>query len=477
MLFWRSSKKAPDSLDKPLLRWSESDCLSKRDLLRSICVQGASGSGKTNFVGYRIAQALAADRDIGGLALASKPVEDVQFWQGILGRAGRLKNLCVFGPGHGWRFNVLEHELRSGADSRELASLLMTLGETLTRADNGAQQQDQFFYQQSGRQLHMAIEPVRLATGRLSPLDVQRFINGAATAPEQLKTPQWQAGFHNRVLEAAFHAPKSPIEEADFEQVMAYWLGEIPSLNDRTRSSITTQVQGILHVLCSGIVRDLMATTTNVSPQILDNGAWVVVDMPISRYGASGAMVNGIWHLATQRHILRRHAADKRKVTVIWIDEFQNHLNSFDPQFLAECRSHGGCMVVLTQSLHSYYAALKGGQAAEHSANALLTNFAHRIFCSLGDAKSAEWASGLLGKRLETMIGGSMAPEESMWDTLMGRTKFTGSFSQHYEPILQPNVFMHHLRTGGDGVADAIVIRPERFSNGQNFLAVAFGRR
>ncbi len=295
--------------------------------------------------------------------------------------------------------------------------------------------------------------------------------------PDQIGTPQWQAGFHNRILEAAFHAPKTPIEAADFEQVLTYWLGEIPSLNDRTKSSITTQVQGILHVLCNGVCRDLMATTTNISPEVMDRGAWVLVDMPISRYGAAGAMVNGIWHLATQRHILRRFAADKRKVTVLWIDEFQNHLNSFDPQFLAECRSHGGCMVVLTQSLHSYYAALKGGQAAEHEANALLTNFAHRLFCSLGDAKSAEWASGLLGQRLETMIGGSLAPGESMWDTLMGRAKFTGSFNQTYHPIVQPNVFMHNLRTGSSGVADAIVIRPERFSNGQNFLQVAFERR
>ena len=58
----------------------------------------------------------------------------------------------------------------------------------------------------------------------------------------------------------------------------------------------------------------------------------------------------------------------------------------------------------------------------------------------------------------------------------MGNTKFTGTFSQHYQLILQSNVFMHNLRTGRDGVADAIIIRPERFSTGQNFLCVAFGR-
>lgn len=467
---------AAAGLDAPLFQWTPHDAFTKRDLLRSICVQGASGSGKTNFIGYQIAKALVNDGGIGGLILASKPVEDVQFWQGIFEAAGRPKDLLVFGPGRGLHFNVLGEELKSGADSRELASFLMTLGETLHRGEAGAQHSEQFFQQQSARMLQLAIEPVRLGTGKLSPVDVQQFITGAAMTPEQLGTPGWQAGFHNRVLEAAYNAPKTPIEAADFEQVLAYWLGEIPSLNDRTRSSITTQVQGVLHVLCSGVVRDLMAETTNISPAIMDQGKWVLVDMPVSRHGASGAMVNGIWHLAAQRHILRRFAEDKRKATVIWIDEFQNHLNSFDPQFLAECRSHGGSMVVLTQSLHSYYAALKGDHSAEHAANALLTNFAHRIFCSLGDAKSADWASGLLGKRLETMIGGSMAPEESMWDTLIGRTKFTGSFHHTYQPVLQPGVFMHGLRTGSGGVADAIVIRPEPFSNGQNFLQVAFSR-
>jgi TraM recognition site of TraD and TraG len=471
-----AEEAAAADLDGALLKWTPHDTFTKRDLLRSICVQGASGSGKTNFIGYRIAKALVGDGGIGGLILASKPVEDVQFWQDIFKAAGRTNDLLVFGPGRDLRFNVLDQELKSGADSRELASFIMTLGETLHRGEAGTQQTEQFFQQQSARMLQLAIEPVRLATGKLSPVELQRFITGAATAPEQLGTSAWQAGFHNRVLEAAYNALKTPIEAADFEQVLAYWLGEIPSLNDRTRSSISTQVQGILHVLCNGIVRDLMAQTTDVSPAIMDQGKWVLVDMPISRYGASGAMVNGIWHLATQRHILRRYAADKSKATVIWIDEFQNHLNSFDPQFLAECRSHGGCMVVLTQSLHSYYAALSGDHAAEHAANALLTNFAHRIFCSLGDAKSAEWASGLLGQRLETMIGGSMAPEESMWDTLMGQTKFTGSFNQTYQPVLQPGVFMHGMRTGSGGVADAIIVRPERFSNGQNFLQVAFKR-
>jgi hypothetical protein len=477
-MFTRKQKRKPepDELDRPLLRWTANDIFTRRDLSRSVCVQGASGSGKTNFVGYSIAKALVRDRSIGGIILASKPVEDRQHWQGIFAEAGRSNDLLIFALDSPLRCNVLNWELQNGADSRELAHCLTVYGETLRRGEGSNRENDQFFKDQSERMLQLAIEPVRLATGEVSPVDVQRFINGAAMTPEQLQSPQWRADFHNRILKAGFDAKKTPIEGSDYEQVLEYWLGEIPNLNDRTRSSITTQVMGTLHVLCSGAVRELLSTTTNFTPAAMDAGKWILIDMAVSRHGMSGALVNAAWKLMVQRHILRRHAPPGSPITVIWVDEFQNHLNSFDPKFLAECRSHRGCMFVLTQSLHSYYAALNGGQAAEHEANALLTNFAHRIFCSLGDAKSAEWASGLLGKRLETMIGGSMAPQESMWDTLMGRTKFTGSFSQQYEPILQPNVFMHNLRTGRDGVADAIVIRPERFGDGQNFLKVAFRR-
>jgi hypothetical protein len=468
-------RKKTDDLDRPLMRWSATDFFDKRSLLQSVCVQGASGSGKTNFVGWHLANALAADRDIGGVILASKLIEDLQFWRDIFARAGRKDDLLVFGPGHELRFNPLDYELQQGSDSRELAAYLMVLSETLNRAKGDTHQGDSFFSEQSGRMLEMAIEPVRLATGKVSPLELQRFITGAAMSPEQLRTPAWQAGFHNRILEGAHQASKTPTENADFDRLLDFWLGEIPSLNDRTRSSITTQVQGILHVLSSGIVRELLGSGTNVTPEAADAGKWILIDMPVSRYGASGAMVNGVWHLATQRRILRRHAADPRKVTVLWIDEFQNHLTSFDAQFLAECRSHNGCLVTLTQSLHSYYAALNG-HSAEHQANALLTNFGTKVFTSLGDEKSAAWASALLQDRREVMIGGSMAPEESTWDTLMGRSKFTGSFSEQYQPVVRPGVFMHGLRTGAGGVADAIVIRPVAFSNGQNHLLVSFRR-
>jgi hypothetical protein len=184
--------------------------------------------------------------------------------------------------------------------------------------------------------------------------------------------------------------------------------------------------------------------------------------MPGSRYGASGQFVNAVWRLGVQRHVLRRHVTPGDRIIVQWIDEFQNHAFSGDSRYLAECRSHLGCQVVLTQSLHAFYAAIKGGHSGEHLADALLTNYGTKCFCALGDAKTAEYASSLVGKSLQTFIGGSMAPQTDLFDELMGRSKFTGNFSEHYENVLQTNAFMSGLRTGGaeNGyVVDAIVIR------------------
>lgn len=483
-MFGRGTKRyrREDPLDQVLLKWNHrGDFFRKRDLLQSVCVQGASGSGKTSGVGYQLARALVRDDGIAGLILSSKPGEDREFWKRVFAQNGRADRLLIAAPDQPHRFNWLNWEIRSGADSREIASLVMTAGETLKRSEGGGRAQDPFFNIASERMVQLAAEPLRLAMGQVDAFELQRFINGMALTPEQTKSDQWRSGFHCRVLDAAWRSAKTDVEKADMEQVLEAWLNEYVNLNDRTRSSVTTQVNQILSVFTGGIVRQMVSGKTTISPAALEAGYWILVDMPVSRWGASGQFVSAVWKLAVQRHVLRRVARPGSRIIVVWVDEFQNHLNSFDPKYLAEARSHFGCQCVLTQSVHSYYAALSGGQAAEHSANALLTNFATRIFCALGDANSAQWASELCGKSRQVLIGGSLAPEESVWDTVMGRAKFTGSFSEHVENNVEPVEFMHGgLRTGGppSWMVDAWIIRSgQPFSTGQNWLRVSFSQR
>lgn len=76
------------------------------------------------------------------------------------------------------------------------------------------------------------------------------------------------------------------------------------------------------------------------------------------------------------------------------------------------------------------------------------------------------------------MFGGSSAPTGDICDDLFGQSRLTGSFSEHYENIVQENVFMNGLRTGGkaNGLAcDAIVIKSGLpFSTGENWIHRTF---
>jgi hypothetical protein len=476
-LFKAKPQPALNPLDVPLLWWSNSDPFRVRDLLNGgVAIFGRSGSGKSSGSGYQLGKAIAGHRDSGGLILASKP-EDRAFWQRIFAEAGRPDDLLVFEPGGALRFNFLD---QIGGDTRNITNCILTIAESLKAGDGKGDGDNLFWQQQNERMIYNAVEIVRLAQGKVTAPDIQRFINSAAVNVEQLKDDAWQARYHNQAFAAAHSSPKSPVEQYDYELARDYWLIEYPTMNDRTRSSILAGVLGIMHVFNSGVVRDLVSTTTNVSPAVMEDRRWVLVDMPVMRWGETGRFILAGWKYLTQRHVLKRKSAPGEAFTVIWADEAQNAINSFDSIFMAECRSHLGCCVFLTQSIHSFYAAMKG-QAGRHQADALLTNFGTKIFHALGDGKTAEFASSLLGKTLQTFIGGSMPPDDDIFDTLMGRAKVSASFSEHYEPAIQPAAFLTGMRSGGAGngyLVDGIVIKSgEPFTHGGNALWVTFSQK
>lgn len=473
--------KVTDALDAALLRWNDCDVFTVRDLLSGgVAIFGRTGSGKSSSSGKALARAIVGYGNSGGLILAAKPEDDRRMWERIFADAGRADDLLIFNPEHPLRFNFLAYEMACGGHTRNITRCITTIGETLRSSDTAAGENADFWQREQERMIFNAVEVVKQATGKVSAPDLQRFISTAAMNPLQIGSPEWQAQFHNQCLKAAFEKDKSPIEEHDFELAKEFWLGEFPNMADKTRSSILTGVMGVLHVFNTGMVRELVSTTTNVTPDDMFRGKWVLVDMAPAEWGDIGKFVSSGWKFLAQRAVLRRHATENDAINVIWCDEAQQFVNSHDAHYLAQCRSHKGCMVYLTQSLHSYYSAMQG-EKGRHHADALLTNFHHKVFHALGDVQTAEYASGLIGKELMTFVGGSMSPSESAYDELMGRSRYTGSFNQHFEKVLQDNVFMNGLRTGGHAnglVCDCIVVRSgEPFVSGQNYLMTSFSQR
>lgn len=476
-----ASKPQGGLLDRPLFNWSPRDPFTITDLLRGLIIIGGPGSGKTSGSGHIIGKALAACRMIGGLILASKP-EDREFWQGIFQRAGRLKDLLIFGPSSPLRCNFIGFILQSGGDTRDVTHAIMNIGEIVQKNSGGTKSEEAFWRREKERMIYNAVEIVAMATADAQAPDLQEFINSAALSPDKLGSPEFKKTFHYKCLKLAHDHVRTAIERNDFDLAFKYWKDEYPAMADKMRSSTLAEVMGTLHVFNSGLVRELVSTTTNVSPAALDHGKWLFIDAPISSFGATGAFLLGGWKHISQWHLLRRKAQEDTPVAVIWADEYQKvaNGNGGDASFLAESRSHRATVVALTQSIHSLYSRIREG--GEHETDSLLTCFYTKIAHAVGDAKTAQYFGSLIGRRLVTRVNTSTSPGDgNVYDALFGTRKVSASTSQSIENVLENTEFMQNLRTGGRAngyMVDGIVVRSAQpFSNGEAYLKCSFSQK
>jgi hypothetical protein len=467
----------PEFLDTPLLFWPGGDAFTIRDLLNGgIAIFGRSGGGKTSGPGRRLLSAIIAAH-CGGLILAVKP-EDLQDTQDIFRKAGRLHDLIVVNLDGVMQCNVLDCVRAMGGGAREITKAITTIGENLRSNDSRGGENADFFENEKARVIHNAVECVRLGTGRVGAPELQQFISTAAMSPEQLRSDEWKGEYHNQVMQKAYLAPKTTIEQHDFELAADYWFSEFPNMASRTRSSILVGVYSILHVFNSGVCRSIVSAGTNFSPvDMLVRKKWVFANAPPSLCGDVGRLLGGSLKYITQVAVLRRHARESDPFHVIWCDEYYQWATLFDSFYLAQCRSHLGCQVILNQSLHSLFAAAHG-EAGQHQVLGLLSNFSTKIFNALGSEQDAKYASGLIGNSLETFVGGSVQPPKDLYDLMTGVTNYSSSFSEHYEPTIKPQFFLNGLRTGGKAngnIVDGILIKSgEPFKDGNNYKFVSF---
>ncbi|OWK34926.1 type IV secretory system conjugative DNA transfer family protein [Fimbriiglobus ruber] len=465
-------------LDKVLLRWG-ADTFTLRDLLSGgVAVFGASGSGKTSSTGRALAKAILRHRKGGGLILAAKP-EDRAMWEGWFRAAGRSRDLLILDGKTPLRLNFIDCARRLGWDARETAKMLMIMGESLNARD--ARREDSGFWEkQQFRMIYYACLIINLAYDKLSATDIHRFITASAKSAAELRTPEFAQGFHATTIQHAQARARTDRDKHDLSQAITYYLNELVNLSDRTRSSIETGVFGLLDTYCTGKVHDLIGTTTNITPDVMLDGKFILVDLPPSETGEFGLIVGGGLKYLTQRMVLKREVGEGDGFHVTWCDEAQLFITSFDHEYLAQSRSHYGCMVYLTQSLHSYYGALPG-ESGKSQTQAILSNFKVKVAHALGDSDSAAYFSSLVGKERQTFPGGSLGQSRGSYDEMFGASRFTGSFSEQVTDILQPNNLMSNMRTGGPDhcfLCDVFLFRSGvPFSTGRNFLRVAFSQK
>jgi hypothetical protein len=270
------------------------------------------------------------------------------------------------------------------------------------------------------------------------------------------------------------------METHDYKLALDFWTVEYPVMADKTRSGIIAQVMGTLHVFNTGIVREMVSGESNICPDCLLDGAWVLVNFPPSEWGAIGLFISTGWKYLTEIAILKRKATEHSPFVTIWADEYAQFCNRFDAEFICQCRSHKGCLVALLQSVASIYAAMPG-EAGKHFADALLANFSHAVIHA-SDPVTAKWAASKLGRVRHLLCQGGYQPrqQDNLWQDVFGVAQVSASYSEAFEQVLQDQEFMVG-RTGGpdnDFEADAIVIRSgEPFADGNSYLYRAFSQR
>ena len=480
--------RSADPLDRPLLRWSKRDALTSRMFLTGgISILGRSSSGKSRASGRYIAYSLILPsrkkgslKPSGGIIFADK-VESLSSWRQLFAAAGRSEDLVEFSPHSHIRLNFLDYAFQLNDDPRTLVEFL----QILSRGAKGKDRRDSgehgsFWKNSEERLLYNAIVVLLLArNGKLTAQDLQQFVTTSASSPDQLKDLNWVAGFHSQMLEAAHQADKTPLQQDELNQAIAYWLGEAPAMAPATRSGIFAGVLNTLHVFNTGLVKSLVCGDSNFDLQQTLQGKYLYVNFPPSHYGVTFTFLYSGLKYLMQRTVLQRHVQADDGLHVIWVDEAAQHSNEFDILYLQECRSRRGGMVYLSQGVKSYHAAF-GGQSGADQANALLNCFGSWVVHAC-DPDTAEAASRRLGKRRETFFSSSLSADEYEFHGFFPDRTLTHNYSQSYEPILQEQVFMGGLRTGGPAnrhCSDAIILKlGEPFANGENWLLCSFSTK
>ena len=85
---------------------------------------------------------------------------------------------------------------------------------------------------------------------------------------------------------------------------------EYPNLSEKTRSVIVSTFTSMIDVLNRGLLRELFSGTTTLTPEAVEDGKIIVVDLPVKEFAEVGQFAQAIVKHSFQRSIERRCVAE-----------------------------------------------------------------------------------------------------------------------------------------------------------------------
>lgn len=442
-------------LTATLLRWSKYDAFSLADAFEGSLILGATGSGKSTGSGQAIALAYLK-AGFGGLVLTAKAGE-AALWKSYCRKARRSRDLYIFKPSGKWRFNFLDYELRRPGKGAGLTENIVHLfSECLQVAERQSGQggrEDEGYWRRALHQLlRNTVDLLVMAKGAITVSDLYRIIVTAPTSAAQVSSDGWKKqSFCFECLRAADANRKTKSQQRDFDIVTDYFLAEFPNLSDKTRSVIVSTFTSMVDVLNRGVLSELFSGHTNLTPDAIDKGAIIVIDLPVKEFAQVGQFAQVLWKVAFQRAMERRNLRGKPRPVFLWADECQFFTTSYDQQFQTTCRAARVATVYLTQSISNLYAALGGNDLGKSQTDSLVGNLNLKCLHANGDPVTNEWAATLIGRCRQFLVNSnSSQQQQGGWNPLgyaQGPTTSAG-VSETIDFEVQPRRFTT-LRRGG----------------------------
>lgn len=459
-------------LDQPLFYLSPHDAWTIRDSAAGTIIMGEIGSGKTSGSGATIARSCLR-AGYGALVLCAKP-EERSIWERYVKETGRENSLKIIEPNGPYRYNFLDYEMRREGSGGGLTENLVALLSQVSDIVSGKQEQgggDKFFDRAMQELLRAAIDLLAIAKGTVTLGDIRELVASAPQDETDVDDPVWrEESFYAALMQEAFEKSKTPEQEHDFELVRRYWFKEHARLSDRTRTSITATFTSTIDVLQHGLAHWLLGTDTTIVPEATyRDGAVILIDLPIQEFHEVGRVVQNIWKYQFQRSILRRDVARYPRPVLLFADEAQNFISSFDYQYQAVARSARACTVYLTQNISNFYSVL--GARGRDETHAFLGNLTTKIFHANSDHNSNQYAADLISQQWGTVFNYSTSHHQQSGGSSAG-----GAQSLQYKVL--PGEFTT-LRKGGPQnrlEVDAIVYqggRTWKFS-GDTYMRAVF---
>jgi hypothetical protein len=455
--------------------------ISLNQAASGILATGQIGAGKTSLISI-LARSII-EQGAACCWCTVKP-DETQHAVDIITKAGRAKDLVVFGPGHGHTFNPLSYVLKKEGGTPEMfAAHLTRWNALLQQSQSTSSSHEQFWASLHAEAANMALSAVWLALGPSATLkDVAMLVSGSPPTMERASSAQFRSSTACQTLRAAEQFAETAGEKHRAEQAIAFFTERLPSAGDRVFGAISAYASAILNPFTLSPLRELCCETeSTITPDDVLDGACVVLDMPALIWGQMGLLFQLVFSGLCQDACLRRVLTPNSLPVLSVKDEYQLLCDaSYDVLAQTVSRSQKWISLAAFQTIPVLLAALGGRDKAQAEVDALVACHGTKFVMANNCKGTNEYFSELFGHSRKSFfnMNQQQQPKQGLFKDAMGLGGGMGvGMHQQWHCNVPPHAF-EYLRKGGPDnnfLIDCYIHQGgRRFANGRCYSKLTF---